>query len=293
MPNTLSLAHSEPADPFGDDGDLPYFSYAAPEDGPLKRLFIQAIEHLTGQPRLKAMYLENRRAPREGESFWAAAIRYLRLRIDCNEDGLAAIPQHGPLVVVANHPFGVLDGIVLSYLISTMRTEFKVLTNSVLYRAPEIRPYLLPVDFAETREAMATNLRTRAEARSLLKAGGTIVIFPGGTVSTSPTLFGKAVDPEWKPFTARLIIESQATVLPVYFRGQNSRLFQIASHLSPTVRLSLLFKEVADRIGSTIPLTIGAPIPFTDLQSIPDRRMLADHLRRLTYALGETGTGKR
>ncbi len=287
MPQSLSLA-PEHADPFAMEEDgLPYFSYAAPDDGLIKRQLIQVIERLTGQPRLKAMYLENRRAPREGESFWAAAIRHLELTIRCNEAGLARIPREGPLVVVANHPYGVLDGIVLSYLLSTQRSEFKILTNSVLYRAPELRPFLLPVDFSETREAVATNLRTRAESRQILKAGGTIVIFPGGTVSTAPTLFGRAEDPEWKPFTGRLVLESQATVVPVHFQGQNSRLFQIASHISPTLRIALLFKEVADRIGTDIGLTVGAPIPFTDLQSMTDRRALTEHLRALTYALGE------
>jgi len=261
------------------------FSYADPTDPKLKRLVIAAIERLTGQPRLKRMYLHYRANPISGESFWEAAVRYLKLHVAYDQERFAKIPTSGPVVFVANHPFGVLDGIVLSYLVSKVRPDFKILTNSVLYRAPEIRPYLLPIDFTETRDAMATNLRSRAEARAILKSGGVIASFPGGTVSTAPKPFGQAIDPDWKPFTARLIMEAKATVIPVHFPGQNSRLFQIASHVSATLRLSLLFKEVARRIGSDMPVVLGEPLPYADLQHITDRRDLADHLRRITYAL--------
>ncbi len=271
---------------FESEDDLPYFSYAAPEDGRLKRLLIRAIERATGQPRLKRMYLHHRAHPRDDETFWDAAIRYLSLTVQVNPPGLEAFPRTGPVVVVANHPFGVLDGIVLSYLVSGVRPDFKILTNSVLYRAPELRPYLLPIDFAETREATRTNLDSRARSRDLLQAGGVLVIFPSGSVSTARHPFGRAEDPEWKPFTARLIMESQAHVVPVYFSGQNGPLFQAASHMSQTLRVSLLFKEVADRIGDAISLTIGQPIPFTDLAHFRDRRLLMTHLREVTYALG-------
>ncbi len=276
-----------PGGPVGEEeGDLPYFSYASPDDGPLKRLVIRAIEQMTGQPRLRAMYMHHRSHPRPGETFWAAAMRYLELDLDLDQGHPDQIPSEGPVVVVANHPFGVLDGIVVSYLVSTVRQDFKVLTNSVLYRAPEIRPYVLPIDFADSREAMQTNIASRAEARRLLKDGGVVVAFPGGTVSTADRPFGRAYDPEWKPFTARLIMEAQATVVPVFFAGQNSHLFQMASQISQTLRLSLLFREVADRIGTTLSLRIGDPIPFADLQHLSDRRNLATHLRTHTYELG-------
>lgn len=274
-----------PLDDFETEDDLPYFSYAAPEDGKLKRLLIRAIEHATGQPRLKAMYLHHRANPREGETFWQACIRYLDLTVNINQMGLDGFPRSGPVVVVANHPFGVLDGIVLSYLVCGVRPDFKILTNSVLYRAPELRPYLLPIDFAETREATRTNIDSRAEARDLLKAGGVVVVFPGGTVSTAKRPFGRAEDPDWKPFTARLIMGAKADVVPIYFAGQNGVWFQLASQMSQTLRVSLLFKEVADRIGTTITAHMGAPIPFADLQHLKDRQSMMAHLRQVTYDL--------
>ena len=132
-----------------------------------------------------------------------------------------------------------------------MRTDFKILTNSVLCRHTELEPYLLPIDFAGTPAALATNLRSRAHALSWLCDGGALVVFPGGAVATSARIFQRhAVDPAWKLFTIKAIARAGATVVPVFFEGQNSRLFQLASHVSLTLRLSLLFNEVRNKIGS-------------------------------------------
>jgi putative hemolysin len=262
------------------------FSYASPEDPRFKRLVIQLIERITGQPKLKRMYLEHQNNPKPGESFWDAAINKLRLKIDLNEQDLSEIPRTGPVIIVANHPFGVLDGLMVCWLISRVRNDFKVLTNALLNRAEEIKPYLLPIDFEETKAALETNIRTRAESKALLEKGGALVIFPGGTVSTTPTLLArKAKDPEWKTFTGRMIVQGKAPVVPVYFDGQNSRLFQIASHISMTLRLSLLFKEVHDRIGENLAVRIGKRIPYETLKGFSDRKELMAFLREQTYAL--------
>src|ERR1700742_3716123 len=224
--------------------DIDTFSYAAPEDPKLKRFLIRLVERMTGQPHLKRIYEAHRSAPVPGESFWDSAVRRLDLRIAANEDALAKLPATGPLVVVANHPFGVLDGIIICQLVSRVRQDFRVLTNAVLNRAEEIKDHLLPVDFTETKEAMETNLKSRAAAKLHLKQGGCLIVFPAGAVATTPTIWDKnATDSEWKNLTARLIRQSDADVVPVYFAGQNSRLFQLASHVSMTLRLSLLFKE--------------------------------------------------
>ena len=263
------------------------FSYATEDDPRLKRLVIRLVERMTGQPHLKRLYEQHLTKPVPGESFWTAAIRNLELTVVCNEDALAALPQTGPLVIVANHPFGVLDGLIISYLSSKVRSDFLVLTNSVLYQADEIRDHLLPIDFAETKEALETNLRSRAAAKAHLLKGGCVVIFPAGGASTVPKPWSKrAIDPEWKSFSARLIASAKAPVVPIYFAGQNSRLFQVASHISMTLRLSLFFKEVYDKIGSEIHVRIGEIIPYKDLEGL-DRKYLMEHLRKATYALGK------
>ena len=269
------------------DEALERFSYAAPDDPRLKRFIIRLIERMTGQPYLKWLYDDRREHPIPGESFWDAAIRQLELNVVCDEARLMALAKEGPLVVVSNHPFGVLDGVVLCQLISRVRQDFRVLINSVLTRAEEIRPHLLPIDFAETDEAVKTNLRSRAEAKTHLMKGGCLIVFPAGGVSTTPSLWHKrAVDADWKTFTARLISQARAPVVPVYFAGQNSRLFQLVSHVSMTLRLSLLFKEVHDRIGSEVHVRIGDMVPFDRLKPMTDRHQFMDYLRRTTYALG-------
>jgi putative hemolysin len=261
------------------------FSYASAGDPALRRIAIGTIERLTGQPRLKRMYLEHQRHRRLGETFWDAAVRQLELQVDCDEARLRALPAVGPVVVVANHPFGVLDGIVIGYLLGKVRPDFKVLTHSLLCRVAELQPHLLPIDFGETPAATATNLRSRAEALAWGN-GGALVVFPGGAVSTSKQrLGGRAVDPEWKLFTAQAITRAQATVLPMFFEGQNSRLLQVASHISLTLRLSLLLNELRNKIGTMVAVRIGAPVAHTELSHIADRKALADHVRRATYEL--------
>ena len=124
-----------------------------------------------------------------------------------------------------------------------------------------------------------------------------MVVFPAGAVSTAPDKLGlkPAIDGRWQPFVSQLIQRSKATVVPIWFGGQNSRLFQIASHVSYTLRISLIFHEVRSRIGTCLPVVIGAPIAFASLAGVKDRQALADELRQRTYALAKLAPtiGKR
>lgn len=262
------------------------FSYADPGDPWLKRFVIRTVERMTGQPVLRSMYEDHLTNPVPGESFWDAAVRRLQLNVVVNEDLLLQLPRSGPLVVVANHPFGVVDGLTICKLIAHVRSDFMILTNALLTQSEELRSYLLPIDFNETDDALAVNLKSRAAAKHHLMAGGCLVVFPAGGVSTTPRPWNKiATDAEWKNFTGRLIHQCKAPVVPVYFAGQNSRLFQLASHISLTLRLSLLFKEVRDRIGSDIHVQIGEVIAFEQLPNDENRQSFMCQLRKMTYAL--------
>ena len=181
-------------------------------DPPIKRGLIRLVEKATGQPKLKRMYVHNQRFPRVGETFWQAAVRSLELDVRYDADALAAVPKTGPVVFVANHPYGVLDGIVMAWLVSKVRTDFVVLTHIVLTRAPEAAQFILPVDFSGTEEAERTNLASRAAARAQLERGGAVVVFPAGAISTAPDTLGlkPAVDARWQPFVSQLIQRSKA-----------------------------------------------------------------------------------
>ena len=160
----------------------------------------------------------------------------------------------------------------------------------MLLRAPEMRDHMLPIDFTETMEAQRANVASRAKALAHLQNGGCVVIFPAGAISTSPDRLGRlpAVDPPWTPYLARLVQSAKAPVAPIYFRGQNSRLFQIVSHISPTLRLALFFHELSRRIGAVCEVEVGAVIAFEQLAHLRDRQALVGVLRDATYSLNES-----
>ena len=169
------------------------FSYATASDPPIKRGLIRLVEKATGQPKLKRMYVHNQRFPRVGETFWQAAVRSLELDVRYDPHALAAAPKTGPVVFVANHPYGVLDGVVISWLVSKVRPDFVVLTHIVLTRAPEAADFILPIDFSGADGAEQTNLASRAAARAHLAKGGAVVVFPAGGISTA--LISSAASP--------------------------------------------------------------------------------------------------
>lgn len=266
------------------------FSYSTADQPFLRRTVIQAIEKIGGQRKLKKLYAKHQENLSDGEDFFDSAINLLKLNITFDRAALERVPREGAVVFIANHPYGVLDGITLTWLARQVRPDIKVLANSVLCQAPEAAANLLPVDFAPTREGREINVRSRLAAQAWLRQGHAIGIFPGGGVSTSEKpLKGPAVDLPWAPFTAKLIRAAKATVVPVFFVGQNSRLFQLASHLSLTLRLSLVFRETARRIGTKLTLRVGEAIPYSEIAHIEDRTELVLELRKRTFGLAQTG----
>jgi len=263
-------------------------TYASQCDGPLARGFIRVVEILTGQLKLKKLYEIYQSEMRSSMDFWGAAMRLLNLSLEYDTAKLAAIPREGPLIIVANHPFGLVDGLLIGSLTNRVRSDFKVLTNARLYPPDaDVQHYILPIDFDTTEEALKTNLATRATARRHIKGGGCLIIFPAGGVATTPTPFARrAIDLDWKPFTARLVHEAKASVVPIYFHGQNSRLFQIASHISMTARLALLLHEVANKIGRSFHATIGDVIGYEAMREKTNSKELCSFLRNCTYRLG-------
>lgn len=265
------------------------FTYSTPEQSVAQRSFIRAVERLGGQRRLKRLYHSYLDDSCVQKEFFQSAVDLLKLNIRYDQEKLRRVPANEPVLFIANHPYGVLDGIVLTWLARQARPDVKVLANHVLCQAPDAQRHLLPIDFSGTREAARVSANSRTEAQRLLKAGGAIGIFPAGGVAVSEKPHrGPAVDIIWHPFTAKLIKASRATVVPIYFSGQNSRLFQLASHLSYTLRLSLYFWETARRIGSDLDVAIGDPISFFELSAYDDRAEIMRELRRRTYTLAAT-----
>lgn len=251
------------------------------------KAMIRSIENITGRPRLLRMALGYENEVAAGRDFWQVMQERYRLTLEFIGDGLANIPREGPLVMVANHPYGILDGLTMGRVLSETRGgDFKIIANNVFRKAKDLERVILPIDFSETKEAQRLNIKSRKDALDYLGKGGAIGIFPGGTVSTAAKPFSKPMDPPWKTFTGKLISRSGAHVVPMYFEGQNSRLFQIASHLNATLRLALLINEFDSRVGEPIRVNIGKPLPQEEIRARRgDAPALMDYLREQTYRL--------
>lgn len=291
---------------------FPELSYANPSQPRLKRWFIRSVEGLSGRDRYARLY-ETWRSTivPTGDSIFGRMLELIEVGLMCDSPWPPADLPEGPLVIVANHPFGIGDGIAALSLAEQIGRPFKVMINAELLKVPEIEPYALPVDFSETKEALRNNMVMRHEALRLLKEGVTIVVFPGGGVATAPSGFGRARDLPWKVFPAKLIQDARANVVPVYFSGQNGRLFHLVSRpmlmteqstplrkalyeMSLTLRTSLLIREFARLYGKTIEARIGRPIPWQEMQQIRDRRQLLDFLYGKVFELGsETARMRR
>jgi len=273
-----------PLPPAGIAREITYAGSARTRPG---QAFIRAVENATGRIgliRRVAGYEDDLAA---GLDFWRVMADRFGLRLDILSGSLGNIPVTGPVVVVANHPYGILDGLVLGHILSGVRGgDFKILAHQVFRRAEALDRVILPIDFSGTREGVETNLATRGTAIRYLRDGGAIGIFPGGTVSTAEKPFTRPMDPAWRGFTARMIRKSGATVVPIWFDGANSRLFQVASHLNYTLRMALLVREFRRRVDRPVRLAIGAPIgPDEIARHAGDGKEMMDFLRRRTYAL--------
>lgn len=260
-------------------------SYANENDPRLKRWFIRSMEGLGGRNRYARLY-DIWRSSVVGQSARVFGDMLDLIDVGLRVEGSWPPPDlpEGPVVIVANHPFGIGDGIAVLALAEQLGRPFRVMIHNDLLKVPEMQPYALPVSFEETKEALALNMKTRAEAVRLLKEGTTVIVFPAGGVATASKVFGRAEDLPWKMFPAKLIQSAKANVIPVYFEGQNGRLFHLASKVSLTLRLSLLIREFHKLSGSTIAARIGGVVAWAELDA-GDRKNITARLHEAVFTM--------
>ncbi|MBU4530642.1 MAG: lysophospholipid acyltransferase family protein [Hoeflea sp.] len=267
---------------------LHQLSYANENQPRFKRWLIRSIEGLSGRDRYLRLYqIWSRDIVPTGDQVFARMLELINIRLDIRSEWPPRDLPDGPLVIVANHPFGIGDGIAVLAMAEALGRPFRVLIHNDLMKIPEIIPYSLPISFDETREALAMNMETRHEAVRLLKTGVTIVVFPAGGVATAPKGFGRAIDLPWKMFPARLVQAARASVIPVHFSGQNGRLFHLASRVSMTLRISLLIREFRRLSGTAIVARAGRVLGADELAAITDRKQLLEKLYTAVFELGD------
>ena len=263
-------------------------SYASTFEDPWKSRMISVMELLTGKLKILGMIrkFEKRGAP-SGQAFWRAALDTMGIDLTTPQSQLDLIPNEGPVIVVANHPHGMVDGMIFADLIGRVRPDYRILTRSLLTSIDEVAgSFMIPVPFPHDPEAQRKGVEMRAKAMAHLKAGGVVALFPSGVVATSETWWGPAVEAEWNVFTAKMIRRSGAQVVPMKFPGQNSRAYQIANKLSPMLRQGLLVHEIVHSCNKPQAPIVGAPIPQFEIDArADDPRGFMEWLRARTLEL--------
>lgn len=214
------------------------------------------------------------------------------MHVDLHVDAadMARIPATGPVVVVANHPFGVLDGAALAVLLTRVRPDVKVMTNYLLRDVPELALHCIFVDPFQNEGAGISgtyaNRRGVREALAWLRGGGMLAVFPAGEVSHLQFPQAEIVDPAWSDTAARLIRRTSAAALPVYFCGRNSVSFHVFGMIHPRFRTAFLLQEFLQQEGRNLKVRVGSAIPAESVMNIPDDREAIEYLRWRTYLLG-------
>lgn len=264
-------------------------TYANSFDAPVTAAVIRTVEWFTGKLSILRMIraFEKKGAP-TGQPFWRSALNTMGIDLLTPQDQIDNIPLDGPVVAVANHPHGLVDGMILADLIGRRRTDYKILTRALLTGIDEVAAsYMISVPFPHEPDAQRKSVEMRANAMAHLKEGGLISVFPSGVVASSDTLLGPVHEREWNVFTAQMIRRSGAKVVPIYFPGSNSRVYQMANCISATLRQSLLLHEVVKSCNRPQKPVVGKPIDDERMKMLEsDPRGFMEWLRAHTLSLG-------
>lgn len=276
---------SETPQPFATEQEVKLVDLCAPRGIPTKVFswFKTPIERVFSLDTLNDVYRGIRRRIPD-QPFFDASLAELNVQYEVTGEDLKRIPREGGLVVVANHPFGGVEGLILGSLLTSVRPDVKLMGNYLLQSIPEIRPNLISVDPFGGRDAPRANIGPLKESIRLLRKGGVLITFPSGEVSSLRLHQGKVTDPVWTTHIAALVRKTQASVLPIFFNGRNSSFFQLMGMVHPRLRTALLAHEMFRLRGGTLPVLVGNPIPWRKLRNMAEEEM-THYLRVNTYFL--------
>lgn len=274
----------------GEVYDRRTLTYANSFDDPWTSFAIKAIEWMTGKMSILRMVkkFERNNADYRGQRFWRGALNVMGIELRTPAEQLANIPKDGPVIVVANHPHGMVDGMIFADLIGRVREDYRILTRSVLTGLDEAATsFMIPVPFPHDPEAQRKMVEMRANAMEHLANGGVVALFPSGVVMSSDSWWGPPVEREWNVFTAKMIRKSGARVVPIYFPGRNSRAYQIACQVSAILRQGLLLHEIVRSCNKPQAPVIGEPLTDEQMELLAESpRGFMAWLRQHTMDLG-------
>jgi putative hemolysin len=250
------------------------------------RLFKAPVERISGLHSLKKAYEKLPEGLSELE-FVKASLAQMNIKVEVAGGSLESIPKTGPVVLVANHPFGGIEGVVLAELLGRIRSDFKIMANSLLGRVEEIRNLFLLVDPFGNSDSPKKNIRPLRESIAWVKNGGCLAIFPAGTVSHLQLDRREVSDPVWAESIGRIVRSTGAPVVPLFFCGTNGLLFQLLGLIHPLLRTAALPRELANKRGKSIRLKIGNLISPEKLNSFQTDQKLVNYLRIRSYILAD------
>jgi len=240
-------------------------------------------ERVLGLRRLDTYY-RHRPAAADLDQFLDFALQALDVGHEVLGQGIAAVPQTGATVVVANHPFGGVEGVLLGKLLRQRRPDVKILVNDMLTRIPELRELFIPVSVLD-RNARARNANGLREANRHLKAGGLLLIFPAGMVASYDLRQRRVTERAWNRLAGHLVLRSGASVVPMFIEGRNSALFHLLGLVHFRLRTLLLPRQLLNRRSTTVRVHVGDPVTGPELSTLGDADEMVRYLRLATYLL--------
>lgn len=256
---------------------------------PLKnKFFASLLEGLLGLKPLIKCYDQRpivNGESQDGKPFLQHALNFFNVKTSVrNPSMLAQIPQSGPVIFVSNHPLGGLEGIAMTELLLNYRKDLLVLTNELLTRIPELSNIFVGVDVLSENAAQKNTAGMRKVYKHLSE-GGSLLVYPAGVVSIINTKNWKIEDKPWKNFVGRMVKKYQATSMPFFVSGRNSKLFYIMSLIHRRLRTIMLPRQLANKKDFKLKLNVGHPIPYKDLATLENASAITHYLRVATDLL--------
>ncbi|MFO8023067.1 MAG: GNAT family N-acyltransferase [Perlabentimonas sp.] len=225
----------------------------------------------------------------EGIEFLTKLLERLDIKYEISPEELKRIPKEGPFIIISNHPYGGIDGIILLKIIQELRPDFKVMANFLLRRIDPLKDSIIPVDPFEGESQTSGSVAGIKNALSHLRNGMPLGIFPAGEVSTYYNTESPGVaDKQWNESIVKFIKKMEVPIIPVYFKGTNSRLFHILGLIHPMLRTAKLPSELFNKKNKLVKLRMGLPIMPKEQQEFKDIARFGRFLRLKTYALGSS-----